>query len=402
MDGGLVNPQSRSMTSVIFVHGTGVRQPQYVETFQLIQKHLGSAVTVVPCVWGEELGVRLNANGASIPLYDATLALDPQPAENSEIIRWQQLYHDPLYELRLLSLKPVGEPTNPFGEQPSDRLQSRLANFQASPELQVELVQGGIAETFATALRTVTQSEAYEQVLITAADTLPEMQLAVARAIIAQAIRESKENQQYPVLEIDAALRDQVVENFNLALGDQELGIGEWLIQPLMQLAAPVGTYFLKRRRGAITDVASPFAGDILLYQARGEQIRDFIQQTIEQAEPPVVLLAHSLGGIACVDLLVKQHQPKVELLITVGSQAPFLYELNALSSLEYGHPLPTHFPHWLNIYDLRDILSYIGANVFPNRVQDVQVDNKQPFPQAHSAYWTNPATWKAITPRLP
>jgi hypothetical protein len=54
------------------------------------------------------------------------------------------------------------------------------------------------------------------------------------------------------------------------------------------------------------------------------------------------------------------------------------------------------------SLYDLRDFLSYIGANVFLNKVQDVLVDNKQPFPRAHCAYWTNPSTWKAIIPRLP
>jgi hypothetical protein len=108
------------------------------------------------------------------------------------------------------------------------------------------------------------------------------------------------------------------------------------------------------------------------------------------------------LGGIACVDLLVKECLENVALLVTVGSQAPFLYEINALHSLEFGEPLPEHFPVWLNIYDLRDFLSYVGANVFPNKVQDVLVDSKQPFPRSHSAYWENPATWKAIIPRLP
>ncbi|MEQ8974619.1 MAG: hypothetical protein RIE73_30065 [Coleofasciculus sp. C1-SOL-03] len=115
-----------------------------------------------------------------------------------------------------------------------------------------------------------------------------------------------------------------------------------------------------------------------------------------------MVLLAHSLGGIACVDLLVQQPLPQVELLITVGSQAPFFYEINALYSLEYGEPLPDYFPSWVNIYDLRDFLSYIGANVFPNKVQDVLVDNKQPFARSHGAYWTNKAVWKAIIPQLP
>ncbi len=93
---------------------------------------------------------------------------------------------------------------------------------------------------------------------------------------------------------------------------------------------------------------------------------------------------------------------PEVKLLVTVGSQAPFFYEINALHSLRYGEKLPSHFPQWLNIYDLHDLLSYVGAGVFPEKVQDVLVDSKQPFPRSHGAYWTNTATWKAIERRLP
>ncbi|MCC5636530.1 hypothetical protein LC593_11775 [Nostoc sp. CHAB 5844] len=90
-----------------------------------------------------------------------------------------------------------------------------------------------------------------------------------------------------------------------------------------------------------------------------------------------------------------------VKLLVTVGSQAPFLYEINALCSLEYGQPLPGDFPKWLNIYDLRDFLSYVGSKIFP-KVQDEEVISKQPFPRSHGAYWTNAKTWEAIFARLP
>ena len=68
-----------------------------------------------------------------------------------------------------------------------------------------------------------------------------------------------------------------------------------------------------------------------MLYQTRGEKIRAFIQEQIAQAEPPVVLIAHSLGGIACVDLLVQQQLSQVELLVTVGSQAPFIQHIRSL-----------------------------------------------------------------------
>lgn len=390
------------MATVIFVHGTGVRRSQYESTFKLIEQKLLAErddLKVVPCLWGETLGTKLNAQGASIPLYDATLGLDEGEEEDYQIILWQQLYRDPVYELRVLSLKPAEEGAgNPFAEQPSDRLQSLLESFTPSPELQAKLIAAGIAEDFEEARQKVIRSEAYNQALVTASDSLTELYLAVSRAIIAQVMFDSEQQDNYPTILTDADLRDNLIKSLSLALGDVELGLGSWALHAISQL----GTFGIKRKRGAIKNAASPTAGDILLYQTRGEQIRAFICEQIAQAEPPVVLLTHSLGGIACVDLLVQHELSQVALLVTVGSQAPFLYEINALSSLEFGQPLPAYFPNWLNIYDLRDFLSYIGANVFPNRVQDVLVNNKQPFPQAHGAYWTNSATWKAIIPRIP
>lgn len=393
------------MTSVIFVHGTSVRETGYQETFKIIEQKLLTAkpdLKILPCLWGEPLGAKLNAGGASIPLFDSTLAIVEAENEEIEVILWEQLYNDPLYELRLLALKPIEGSLSPFDEQKSDVLRSHLATYQPTPELQAQLAEAGITEEFPTALQKVTDSEPYHQALTTVGDDLNELITALSRAIIAQAIQESEKQSKYSPILTDAELRDRVIQTLSLSLGEVELGIGNWAIDKIRQLARTLGTDWVKGRRGAITSAVSPVPGDILLYQTRGEEIRAFIREKIAQAEPPVVLLCHSLGGVACVDLLAKEEIPAVQLLITAGSQAPFLYEINALSSLKFGQPLPAHFPQWLNIYDLRDFLSYIGANIFPNKVQDVLVDSKQPFPQAHGAYWTNPTTWKAIIPRLP
>ena len=172
------------------------------------------------------------------------------------------------------------------------------------------------------------------------------------------------------------------------------------------------GTPLVRLKKGQITDQAARFAGDILLYQARGGEIRDCIRRKVDQAleltGPPVVLLGHSLGGVACVDLLVREALPAVALLVTVGSQAPFLYELNALPSLEYGAPLPGHFvKQWVNIYDPRDFLSYKTEGVFTAKTEavtaflDEEVDNGLRFPDAHSGYWANEATWRVVAREL-
>jgi hypothetical protein len=391
------------VTTVIFVHGTGIREREYNETFQIIEQKIHAQrpdIKVAPCLWGV-LGARFNDNRASVPLEDATLALS-QGEEDADIVLWGQLYRDPLYELRLLSLKPI-ESGNPFGEEPGDVLQSRVASLTPASQLQAKLQEAGIAEVFEPAREAVIHSEPYHQALLTVSKSdLSEYYAPIARAVVAQAMFISELQEKFPPILTDAQLRDQIVELLTLALGDAELGLGGWLLKPLVELAQHGGTNYVRGNRLELTDKVSPMPGDILLYQTRGEKIRQFIQQQIEQAEPPVVLLAHSLGGIACVDLLVQQQLSQVELLVTVGSQAPFLYEINALYSLEYGQLLPEHFPQWLNIYDLRDFLSYVGNRIFPERVQDVRVDNRQPFPRSHGAYWKTAKTWEEIISRLP
>jgi len=391
------------MTTVIFVHGTGIREREYNETFEIIEQKIHAQrpdIKVAPCLWGA-LGAKFNENRASVPLEDATLALS-QAEEDAEIVLWGQLYRDSLYELRLFSLQPI-ESGNPFGEQPGDVLQSRVASLTPTSQLEANLQEAGIAEVFEQAREATIHSEPYHRALLTVSESdLSEYYAPIARAIVAQAMFISEQQEKFPPILTDAQLRDDVVELLTLDLGEVELGLGGWLLKPLVELAQHGGTNYVRGNRLELTDKISPMPGDILLYLTRGEKIRAFIQQQIAQAEPPVVLIAHSLGGIACVDLLVQQQLSEVELLVTVGSQAPFLYEINALHSLEYGQLLPEHFPEWLNIYDLRDFLSYVGKNIFPDRVQDVRVDSRQPFPRSHGAYWTNPKTWEAIIPRLP
>jgi hypothetical protein len=91
------------------------------------------------------------------------------------------------------------------------------------------------------------------------------------------------------------------------ALGGAERSVGEWVKEQIGGLVLRVGTWIDEHRRGAITDAAFPATGDILLYQARSQDIRNFIKQRIADVAPPRILLAHSLGDIACVDLLVAE-----------------------------------------------------------------------------------------------
>ncbi len=139
------------------------------------------------------------------------------------------------------------------------------------------------------------------------------------------------------------------------------------------------------------------------MYQARGQELRDFVRQTLEPLEGKTIVIAHSLGGIICVDLLLEKEPPQIDLLVTVGSQAPVLFELNALVGMEYdpNAKLPEKFPKWLNIYDRNDFLSYVGEKIFPEKIEDFEVDSQQSFPQSHGSYWTNKKVWDEIWQKM-
>ena len=395
------------MTSVIFVHGTGGRQQDYAVTFQQIENALlrrRPDAKLIPCLWGEEpfLGAKLNADGASIPNYDESQGGKKPTPEEENIRLWEELYKDPFYEIRLLGLRSL-QSQNPIPGRltPSQEFKGRVANLTQDETLKTKLDALDLGEFFGKACQLITESKLFGRLLETSARPLDGDYAAISRAIVAMSGILYEEREWFSPL-VDEKLRDEAVDAIFQVLSKLETSrgiVGDWITGQFFSW----GTNEIKRKRGAVTDGAYPFAGDIMVYQAKGKKIRDFIRSQIEQVEPPVVLLAHSLGGIACVDLLIEEDlRDRVKLLITAGSQAPFLYEIDALQTLDFGKPLPNHFPQWLNIYDLRDFLSYVGEEVFPAKVVDVKVDNRQPFPAAHGAYWANKETWDAIEKVLP
>lgn len=400
------------MTTVVFVHGTGVREPEYTQRFTQVERALKGYrpdIHVVPCLWGTHCGATLKADGRSIPLYDTTRSF--QSTEDDNIVLWSQLYLDPLYELRLLAIQSGTSPEMVLGQlPPGERLDKRIRTYIPAGRAEIKLAESDGADLFNQARRAVIESPPYNELIAKPAQPLDQFQHSLARAIIAMLMTFCEQEGRFSPLLTDAALRDELIELLSTDFGDgyTTRSLGTYVVKTLFGMATMMGALnHVQRKRGAITDATYPFVGDILLYQANGAEIRHYIRQIIQQLPPEerVILLAHSLGGIACVDLLVSDPQPQVELLVTVGSQAPFLYEINALHSLRFGQPLPETFPRWLNIYDLRDFLSYIAADVFPvlksDQVQDVKVDSKQPFPRAHSAYWTNLQMWKEILARI-
>lgn len=399
--------RSIAMSSVIFVHGTGVRAAGYNQSFEKLLKGFSSfepRPQLVQCLWGEKHGARAHNGYASIPDYDATSV--PGEKEDS-IVSWAVLYEDPFYELRLLELwKPPGValPTT----RANEACKRRLREIPPDGEIAAQVRKCGLGDVWAEALERLTASPEFTAALDFTNNLMTgEHRETVARALTAQAmvLRFPDED-----VAVNGAERDALVEMLLTALGGRTRG---WLGDRLKTMATKVAgrlTTYGAQRRGEFSEKNFAAVTDILLYQARGEDIRRFIIEAVERATPPVTLLGHSLGGIACVDVLIeraRQEQPlsQVELLVTVGSQAPLLYEANALVSRKYSaEPLPDSFPpRWLNIYDPRDFLSYVARGVFHGpKITDKRVNNGQPFPHSHNSYWDNPEVFNAISKELP
>jgi len=394
------------MTSVIFVHGTGVREDAYKKSLSQVQRSLAKDkdLSVERCYWGH-LGAELRADGASIPEYDTSRAIalnEGSEATEMEytIALWEMLYQDPLFELRALAARGTGASEFVPGElSPGMALEAKARNFDIAP-LQGLLERAEIAGEFVEARRAITDSAEFRHALAGAPDDLGDYRAAIARALIAESVVSiANADAPLPAVTMDMELRDEVERALLNLLGGQDRAIAGWVNKQFAGLALRLTTRIVRRRRHSVSDGATPAAGDILLYQVRGQEIRKFIRDKINACPAPRVVIGHSLGGIACVDLCAAEGLD-VQLLVTVGSQSPLFYEINALQSLEFGKPLPAHFPRWLNIYDLRDFLSYKGEALFNKagkKVTDVKVDNGQPFHWSHSAYWWNDDVWNAI-----
>jgi hypothetical protein len=174
-------------------------------------------------------------------------------------------------------------------------------------------------------------------------------------------------------------------------------------------------TSYFEYRREALMDVVGPqLLADVIGYHQHRDSIhavlRDELQRAADPGTPgedagprPVLPVGLSLGGIALIDLLADWPEAPVEACVTIGSQAPLLYTFDALPGMPYDEVDPPRLAMpWLNIYDSRDLLSFVAEPLFRRRdglasVVDLRVRSGKDFPRSHSAYWELPAVWEAL-----
>jgi hypothetical protein len=360
--------------TILFIHGTGVREESYRETLGLISqkvKRYLPAYKIEGCPWGEVFGARLNKKGESIPGYANSGNAEPA-AETADLVRWQLLARDPLLELRVMPQEIV------FGQPPGPQVWALILALRSNDVLAQQLAGWSLEKTWGRFLDSITANAIWGQIVNELTLTPSAASDKVARALVAGFLVHVGERT-IPCL--TGTQRDELVSALLQPLGGPGLGLGDWLLERLTSYGVP--------KRGWLADATTPTVGDILRYQARGAELRSFIDEEVRRTGATVVL-AHSLGGIAAVDWLATGERG-LKALVTVGSQAAYFYEIDALVSRRLGAGLPEFFPRkWMNFVDSRDFLSYPAQDIFKGFAIDVWVDNAQPFPESHSAYWHN------------
>ena len=149
------------------------------------------------------------------------------------------LYADPLYELRILSLQLANRKgVRPGQLPPGEQLDRFVATLNPSSELIAKLRDAEILGVFEAARTSLVQTTAYREMLAAVSDPMGVFQDSVARAIVAQAIRLASGNEEEawvrPTVQSDATLRDEVVKLVRDQLGPYQAFPGEWIVKKLL------------------------------------------------------------------------------------------------------------------------------------------------------------------------
>jgi hypothetical protein len=400
--------------SLLFVHGTGVKDIS--RTLKFLRDGLCKrldipASRIVGVEWGMAVApAALNVEPSLPPTSTKGLVDGTPDDEGTEDDIWELLVADPLVELRLLATREGGDDADQgivVGDLPAgEELQSRLEELgvEAGSLAGAEITESQLAE----AAGKVADSEELGEAATGAGDAgYQELLHATARSVVAFLLSECRDSSPdgMPRVCIDATVRDELVKE---VLASLESGIPKGLLSRAAKaVLLPLATKAAVRKREDFMAGTADFLRDVAFYMRRGETIRKEVRKWLakQSHDEPVVLLGHSLGGIAAVDLLADQKRTeRVDLLVTVGSQAPLLYLMDALVHLRPGVSKVEPFTPWLNVYDRNDLLSFCAERVWPNTtgIVDQQVESRLPFPTSHSAYWSLETLYETVAKHWP
>ena len=402
--------------TLLFVHGTGVRQEGLDRTLAAVRDGLGrhalSDARLVAAPWGPEAGIQVGSIALTLPAAPAAKGIgEPVPTDaDVTAAMWALLADDPLAQLRLgmQELSPDTGSSFAINRVPPEQA-ARAMVAGLGPDA-IDLKDTGVTGDELRAAAAVVANSPELQGAARAYGTIADQGFvhAAAQAVVAVVLARHRldEPGTEPAVAVAGNRRDALVDQIAVAIAPPATKgvVKDWLRQRLVGFAERRATSIAVERREGLMTMSSPGFGDILYYQRRGEVIRQVVTNTLHSVQRPVVAVGHSLGGIILVDLLTGQNPPGVDLLFTVGSQSPLFYAIDALATLRPGQTVPVPFTPWVNVYDRHDLLAFRAAEIFsgPGRIVDHEVDSGVPFPPAHSAYWHNDAVYELLQTHWP
>jgi hypothetical protein len=420
------------MGTIVAVHGAGVRNPGIDQLERDLRNGAKgqpelAGMSVVMCRWGEHVGASPARVDDTLPppIVARAIALVPDD-EALEAARWSLLFDDPLFELRIVAAGAEGAGVGAGGPVIGAALPSQAASDAVAALItemdQPPAVTGISRPEFVAAVAAVGGSKELAGAATVAGPVSDaEFGPAVARAIVAQLIARHRADAPgtMPALVVNGMIRDEFVVLLagRLAPVTTKGLVPNWLKDRITGFLASRATALAADRRAAVQEASSLVLADILHYLRRGEEMVDYVAQCLKSVQGPVVALGHSLGGIMLVDLLARASHPPVDLLVTVGSQAPILYAYDALERPResardavgppYAKDHPPFTP-WLNIYNRNDFVSFLARPIFEGELDesgldiiDQELHLPEAFPAAHGAYWTDESTFQFIATRV-
>jgi hypothetical protein len=404
--------------TIYFIHGTGVRD--VAATIQQLRERGARLLAwkpeqIVPIEWGRAKGPEPLDISPALPPSTRGAQLPGAPIPEDPAALWKLLMADPYAELRVLAVGPsmtsatsAGAKIDPTAQTLSTRILQRLQS------LTLDHNDAAAAGVSAKQVSSAGLELARSSLVATAANkagSLGQIAEVASRATVAIVLSAPLNDDSPPPLALyDPAARDNLVIAVANALDpDGQRGI---FTDAAKRVVGEIATKVAMQRRQDFMGPLSNFLRDVSFYLQHGAVVRDYIAKVIRDhsGDSKVVVLGHSLGGIAAVDLLADPAAASgaaklpVDLLITVGSQAPYLYLMDSLASLSPTKPDAQPFQPWLNIYNPEDLLSFCAQRVFPaaTNIHDVALKADVPFPASHSAYWAQDSLYNILEQHLP
>lgn len=378
--------------TIVYVHGASDRSAGVADHVARIENQLelaAMAFDVLPSSWGEVAGADLSRIDLSLPRVTPAEVSEPPPIDAAPLVALAAVAQPGTAVLQFMDAANI--------HRQSDELLEVCQTQIGAPGESITLADGRsipLASACRNAASGIATSREYATAR-TSAVTEPALVDAVGRAVVSSVAAPAASPGDVAAL-AQVRIAEAVLSAAIGALLVGYLGID---IGPDLKRWA---TDVLLPHRARLMREAGLGPADIVLYQRAGEHIREHVAQTLRQAIErggPVVALGNSLGGIILVDLLSAEGAPRPNLLVTAGSQAPLLATFGALAPL--GAPgSPPPFQPWLNIYDRRDLLSFVAAPVWPaeSGITDYEVDLGVGFPDSHGAsYLSSPQVFRAI-----